>query len=226
MSFKMWYNTRAEGQQNTIVGKPPFFSLCPSARHTIARKAAVCFTGWNMRAKRDLSYRKYWSRLIEIHGPLCYYCKEEVATTIDHVVPYSWDADNEIENLVPACGLCNQLANNKMFDSAEHKRQYIIGERKKRASRRAICSECFLPYTYLAHSPSLFLCAECYDNEYGTNNAKKKNWREWLYDLEQADIYPQAHRNMKSMTGYKTSKEKRLKILAGEYERFQECIAI
>ena len=65
---------------------------------------------------RVMTYKKWWNELTERYGDFCFYCRKEIATTIDHVVPYSWDEDNSIENLVPACGLCNSLASDKIFD--------------------------------------------------------------------------------------------------------------
>src|SRR5688500_7331680 len=109
---------------------------------------------------RRMSYKKRWKELIDYYGARCYYCRKEIATTIDHVVPYSWDAVNDIENLVPACALCNCLAGDKIFDSVEKKRQYILAQRSKRNNMRGICTECLLPFAYRRHSPSVFLCAE------------------------------------------------------------------
>ncbi len=151
-----------------------------------------------MKEYRNVQYRQKWNELIEYYGSTCYYCRKEIATTIDHVVPYSWDQDNDIENLVPACALCNSLASNKMFDSVEHKRQYILGERKKRTNQRAICVDCMLPFTYRTHSPSLFLCAECYDAEYGTQYSQARQWHKWIIQLGAAGIPAEAHRRLRS----------------------------
>mgnify|MGYP006935490965 CR=1 FL=1 len=172
-----------------------------------------------MNASRSRAYKKYWQELIQLHGPRCYYCQKEIATTIDHVVPYSWDADNEKANLVLACGLCNSLAGNMMFDSVEQKRQYILGERKKRVNQRAICAQCLLPFTYRRHSPSLLLCAECYDEEYDTDYSKTKEWRKWIYQLKAAGIPAEAHRNMKKKMSKirHRSMEAKLELLIDEY---------
>ena len=145
--------------------------------------------------RRNRHYRTFWRELVAMHGSLCYYCGEEVATTIDHVVPYSHDQDNSIENLVPACALCNVLAGDKIFEYVEEKRQYILTRRAGRIQRRAICTNCLLPFSYRVHSPSLFLCAECYDMEYETNYAERGQWAQWIRELHAADIYPEAHRH-------------------------------
>ncbi|MFA5376901.1 MAG: HNH endonuclease [Dehalococcoidia bacterium] len=150
-----------------------------------------------MNNNRNMQYRNKWNELIEYYGTTCYYCRKEIATTIDHVVPYSWDQDNDIENLVPACALCNALAGNMMFESVDHKRQYILGERKKRVNQRAICTDCMLPFTYRTHSPSMFLCAECYDQEYNTQYSQTRQWRKWIVQLAAAGIPADAHRNLR-----------------------------
>lgn len=145
-----------------------------------------------------MTYKKRWKELIEYYGPRCFYCRKEIATSIDHVIPYSYDQDNEIENLVPACSLCNALASNKHFESVEQKRQYILRQRSKRGNQHAICSDCLLPYAYRIHSPSLLICAECYDEEYGTTNAETREWKKWLTQIRAAGIPAEAHRIMKN----------------------------
>ncbi len=143
---------------------------------------------------RNPSYRAKWSRLVEMHGSLCYYCREQIATTIDHIVPYAWDEDNEIENLVPACALCNSLAGSMIFEDVTHKQQYIMSRRRSTRNKRCTCTVCLLPYGYKVMSPGLFLCAECYDAEYGTKYSRRSVWLQWLTELEAADILPEAHR--------------------------------
>jgi hypothetical protein len=170
-----------------------------------------------MAAKRNMEYKKFWQELIERYGSLCYYCRKEIATTIDHVVPYSWDGDNRLDNLVPACVLCNCLASNKMFDSVEHKRQYILAQRAKRTNQRAICTSCLLPYTYRTHSPSILLCAECYDKEYGTKFSDTFQWRKWLTQLRAAGIPAEAHRKVKKRAKSGYGRDAKLEILIDEY---------
>lgn len=76
--------------------------------------------------RRNQRYRKHWKELVSMYGSMCFWCREEPATCIDHCIPYSWDQNNDIDNLVPACITCNALAGSKMFESVEHKRQYIM----------------------------------------------------------------------------------------------------
>ena len=148
--------------------------------------------------RRAWTYRKHWDQLIDLYGRLCFYCRDEVATTIDHVVPWSHDYDSSIENLVPACLLCNLVAGDKHFDDVDQKRQFILSRRRRRNLRRAICVDCFLPFSYRIHSPSLLLCAECYDEEYGTRRSTSREWDRWLQQLKDADIIPEAHRVLRA----------------------------
>ena len=168
-------------------------------------------------SERSQTYKKWWGQLVEMYGHHCYYCREEIATTIDHIVPYSWDGDNQLDNLVPACMLCNCIASNKMFDTLEQKRQYIMAQRKGRTSQRAICTDCLLPYTYLTHSPSCFLCAECYDIEYGTKNSKTREWKNWIVQLRAAGIPAEAHRQAKKQLHHLKDRAAKLEYLIDQY---------
>lgn len=144
--------------------------------------------------RRPHSYRRHWSTLINVYGSLCYYCHIEPSTTIDHVIPYSFVPDDSLENLVPSCLTCNLTAGNMVFDDVNRKRQYIINNRKKKLTH-ANCTSCLLPFTYREHSPSMFLCPECYDYEYETIFARRHGWKVWLSILEDAGICVEAHRN-------------------------------
>lgn len=154
-----------------------------------------------MNNNRSMKYKKYWDELIERYGNLCFYCRQEIAVVIDHVVPYCWDFDNSIENLVPACSLCNSIANDRMFETVFQKQAYILRHREKYKNVRAICTNCLLPYSYRTHSPSLFLCAECYDKEYDTNYSDRKEWSTWIKELKAANVYIEAHREALRISG-------------------------
>lgn len=151
--------------------------------------------------QRVYTYKKWWDDLVSMYGHLCFYCRKDIAATIDHVVPYSWDQDNFIDNLVPACSLCNCIAGNKIFDNVDLKRIYIVKHREKYKNKRAICAECLLPYSYRIHSPSLFLCASCYDQEYDTDYANRKQWETWILELFDAGIIASAHESTRKTTG-------------------------
>ena len=171
-----------------------------------------------MKSQRNVSYKKHWKKLIETYGQLCYYCKDEIATTIDHVIPYSHDQDNSIENLVPACQLCNGIAGDKHFEYVEEKRQYILSRKKRSRSKRVICPNCLMPFEYRYHSPSLFLCAECYDEEYDTRFASKKKWVDWCEILYDSGISPEAHTMIRKFADiYRGVREKSMALIS-EYE--------
>lgn len=171
--------------------------------------------------RRGYEYRKRWDELIAYHGARCFYCRVEVATTIDHVVPYSYDEDNSIDNLVLACMLCNLLASDKHFEDVEQKRQYILRKREGAAKRRAICTECLLPFSYREHSPSMFLCAECYDEEYGKNiYSRSSAWKRWIARLYDAGIAVEAHRAMKERAEGVAGRRNRVIYLIDAYSNF------
>jgi hypothetical protein len=171
-----------------------------------------------------MTFKKWWNELADIYGGLCFYCKKEIATSIDHVVPYSWDQDNYLDNLVPACTPCNPIAGNKMFDDIESKRRYILKQRESRRNMRAICIDCLLPFTYRRHSPSLFLCAECYDAEYLTEYSKTTEWKRWIEQLRTAGIPAEAHREIRKKVGWVYDKNQRVMagLLVDEYAKIIE----
>jgi len=49
---------------------------------------------------------KQWLDLLASYHGLCVYCGAK-GTTRDHIVPIKKDGSNDIENIVPACKLCN-----------------------------------------------------------------------------------------------------------------------
>lgn len=46
-------------------------------------------------------------------GDVCYYCGIPGKMTVDHLIPISRGGTDDIENIVPACLLCNARKNNK-----------------------------------------------------------------------------------------------------------------
>ena len=57
---------------------------------------------------------KEWKDLIVKHNNKCYYCGCTGKLTIDHFIPLSKGGTNSINNIVPACGVCNTLKGNKL----------------------------------------------------------------------------------------------------------------
>jgi hypothetical protein len=50
-----------------------------------------------------------------------------------------------------------------------------------------------MPYEYRFHSPSLLLCAGCYDLEYDTNWSSREKWQRWLETLRTAGHFIRAY---------------------------------
>lgn len=64
-----------------------------------------------------------------------------ISVHLDHVIPYSFTLSHYVKQVV-ACNICNQIKNDKMFDSEEACRMYISDEIKKRMkSKRLIFLE-------------------------------------------------------------------------------------
>jgi hypothetical protein len=158
---------------------------------------------------RTASYRKHWPALVNTYGQACYYCGE-FATCIDHVIPASYGGSNDFDNLVLSCALCNLLASDIVFDDVEEKRLYILKRRAKgNRLTRTICTDCLMPYEYRVGSPSLFLCAECYDLQLECPTyAMRPAWHRWLKELEAADIPVEIHRQLRDM--HFSSRERKL----------------
>lgn len=160
---------------------------------------------------RTGTYRKHWPTLVKVYGQSCYYCGE-FATCIDHIIPISYGGGNNIDNLVLSCSLCNLIAGDKVFNDVDEKGDYIRLKRaKKQKITRAICTSCLMPYEYRVLSPSLFLCAECYDeNEGCCKYSWRRVWKQWIATLEQAGVPVEAHRVLRK---YKM-KSKQQKLIA------------
>ena len=156
-------------------------------------RGGFCFRISARMSRRNYSYRSKWGKLLEIHGSLCFYCQKEPAMCIDHIIPVSYGGKNDFNNLVPACAHCNMIVSDNVFSDVWSKQQWILAHRKKKLTH-ALCTGCLLPFAYRIHSPSMFLCAECYDNEYDTKHKLNKEWKEWLKSLTSAGYSVDSHR--------------------------------
>lgn len=70
------------------------------------------------RSKRNYSVTK------RAFGDICVYCGG-MGSAVDHVVPWSYNADQSRHNLVIACRVCNSIAGSLVFQSFDDKRAYI-----------------------------------------------------------------------------------------------------
>lgn len=136
-----------------------------------------------MKRTRITNYKTKWRLLESAYGSLCYYCKLNVATQIDHIIPYSYSCDHSIDNLILCCQSCNLKASDKIFPSLYDKEKFL---RKYKTKKNLICSNCFVVYYSSLSYCNSFLCPLCFSLEYG--NSLKKDWHRWLKLLDKAEI--------------------------------------
>jgi 5-methylcytosine-specific restriction endonuclease McrA len=113
---------------------------------------------------------------IERDGLLCAYCGYE-ADQVDHIIPWSYGGTSDPENLVACCGICNNIAYNKVFNTFEAKREHVRSrygpylEGRVRQIRRqlSICGDCGNVFIPRVRGASAVLCGPCYraDEEWG-----------------------------------------------------------
>lgn len=134
-----------------------------------------------------------WSKLISVYGKHCVYCHRNLATTLDHVIPYSYSGYHGIENLRPCCTWCNLHLSDKLFDDFESKYAFARELYKTKSKNdMLICSTCLLPF-YSAMQSNAFLCNYCYSKEYINTTCNDRTWSNWLSLLEKSKIDYEAH---------------------------------
>lgn len=175
---------------------------------------------------RSNAHLSKWYAVIDTYGDMCAYCHDQPATQIDHVIPVSWRECNHLYNLRPACSWCNLLANSLVFSSFDEKYDWVRKERNRRKwnkHSRTVCTCCKLPYQNPLHAPSFFMCAECYDYEYGKMTRKRKQWSEWLNLCGNAGFIIPAHRALAEIVrknpGTTIPHKDKARILAEEYAK-------
>lgn len=133
--------------------------------------------------------KKYWKLLASSYGGLCAYCGEELAVTIDHIIPFSYSLDNSPGNLCPSCLWCNLHAGDKTFPSFEAKQQFIR-ERRRQGGRdikcRTVCVTCFLPFQRPHMTSSMFQCPLCDPTKVGYR--QKEAWNRFEIVLKTAGV--------------------------------------
>lgn len=90
------------------------------------------------RLRRKKPSSKQRSHILAIQENKCKYCSHTFGSYVlknnkvtalrvvwDHHIPYSYGANNNKENFVAACQICNGLKSNKIFDSLEQLVDYI-----------------------------------------------------------------------------------------------------
>lgn len=136
-----------------------------------------------MKRTRIPNYRTKWKLLESAYGSLCYYCRLNIATQIDHIIPYSYSCDHSIDNLILCCQSCNLKASDKVFSSLYEKENFL---RKYKRNRNLICSNCLIVYYSSLRQCNSFLCPLCFSLEY--KKTLKKDWLNWLSILDKAEI--------------------------------------
>lgn len=174
------------------------------------------------RSSHKRTHSRHWGALVNAYGQTCYYCGE-FATVIDHVIPFSYGGSDGIDNLVLSCSLCNIIADDSVFDTLEEKQSFILAKRRRKGRvTRAICTNCLLPFDYRVLSPSLFLCAECYDQDEGElKYSLRPSWQRWIELLIEAGVPVEAHREMKEL-GLKTRERKLVSLVQIAYYGLRE----
>lgn len=78
-----------------------------------------------IRGKRS---KRNYSLVFKRDKDICQYCGD-VATTIDHIIPWNFKNNNSPENMVASCKLCNSLGGDKLFRDFNEKKLYILNRR-------------------------------------------------------------------------------------------------
>ncbi len=119
-------------------------------------------------------------------GGICYYCGW-IAQSVDHIIPYSYGGTDELYNLVACCLLCNHIANNRIFDDIEAKRDYLLNEykhNKKYERRRQLnfCATCGELFRQKWKGATRFLCAPCNTADLALDKPTKDRRKEIIED--------------------------------------------
>lgn len=99
------------------------------------------------RNRRALPLKKDRKRIVASQGGRCIYCQERFGSLIwsekrkkpssvvlqwDHFTPFSYSMNNQKGNFVAACGICNRIKSNNMFESIDEATKFILEVRKNK----------------------------------------------------------------------------------------------
>lgn len=91
--------------------------------------------------------KKAVNKMLEIQDNKCFYCDIPFGTSYkhprldkymetkvcyDHLVPFAYSQDNQDINFVCACGTCNGIKSDLIFQTVEEARDYVKYRRKKK----------------------------------------------------------------------------------------------
>ena len=113
-------------------------------RPTKTRVSKACVEYITPPEKRRISLSKKQKKaMIEDQGNRCFYCLREFGSAylrngvvkslkvhFDHINPYVMTYNNQKENYVASCNVCNLLKSSKVFSTIEEIREYVYGKQK------------------------------------------------------------------------------------------------
>ena len=102
--------------------------------------------------RRKLPSLEERREIVEAQGNKCFYCEREFGTpflkghkhtlqflnvTWDHLAPYSFAQNNQKQNFVAACQICNGIKGSMVFETISDARRYV----QKKMERRQMVFE-------------------------------------------------------------------------------------
>ena len=111
-------------------------------RHVSPVKYIGNIIGWVLKSTASGQRSRYnYRKVYERDHFTCRYCEYSPYTSdefrplhIDHIIPFVTGGSNRMENLVVACGKCNQKVNDKWFQNFSEKKDFILKARNLRAN--------------------------------------------------------------------------------------------
>lgn len=90
--------------------------------------------GWENRVAATKNRSRYnYVKVYNRDSYTCQYCGYNPRTNklflplhIDHITPHSYGGGYKMDNLVVACATCNHIASNKVFNSFDDKKKYVL----------------------------------------------------------------------------------------------------
>lgn len=181
--MNLWYNLPCRDVQDT--GALSFLEAAVDPQSSIAGKAPSKYGHSSLAARLDNGgvlggrfamvhqitrrlTRNKKDAVLERDAYMCVYCGD-IATVVDHILPWDWNHNDDFINLVASCSDCNSIASDKIFSGLIEKAAYIRTQRglakwvKREFQRRSvnICISCHAYFKLCAHGATNFLCPRC-----------------------------------------------------------------
>ncbi|ASN05305.1 HNH endonuclease [Virgibacillus necropolis] len=113
---------------NFYINPEIHYSSFPNRCNVIGFKSAIPSTGYR---------RKTFESVYKRDDYTCRYCDYDplndrriISMCCDHIIPLSFGGSNHNKNLVTACEECNLMVSDKVFDSFEEKKFFILNKRQ------------------------------------------------------------------------------------------------